>query len=326
MIVLVTGATGFVGLHVVRRLVGHGARVIGFSANEPDAETARFLGEASSGVTFIRGDVRDREFLTAVCGREGADRIVHAAALTPSPDLERAAPATVVDTNLGGTVNALEAARACAAQRVVLVSSSGLYGSPEDPDRLITETTPPRASGLYALCKVAGEGIGRRYAALGGPPVVAARVGTVYGPMERPTPTRQGMSEVYTLAHAALRGTAVAIHGADVRRDYCYADDVAEALAGLTLADTLTWDLYNVGSGAAPSVGAVATSLANLVPGFVWEAVDTPAAADLVVLSAKARGPMDLTRLTRDLNFRPEYSLTSGLASYVSWLRTVNDA
>ena len=290
------------------------------SQDEPDALARRFLAGVPA-ATFVRGDVRDRGLLLAISRRERADRFLHAAAITPSPEVERASPAAIIDVNLTGTVAVLEAARECGARRVVLLSSSGLYGPPHTADRLVTEDAPLRVSGLYSVCKLAGEHIGRRYAALYGLSVIAARVGTVYGPMERPMPSRQGMSEVYTLMHAAMHNTPVLVFGASVRRDFCYADDVGEILARLTLADTLTRDVYNVGSGGADAVGDVAAHVAQLFPGFAWQSVEDPARADVVLLPAKARGALDCSRATRDLNYPPPYPLASGLAAYAAWLR-----
>jgi UDP-glucose 4-epimerase len=322
MNVLVTGATGFVGLHTVRHLASHGARIISLSHDDLDETAERFLGPARSAVTIVHGDVRDRDLVLAVGRRERAERFVHAAALTPSVELERASPAAIVDINLGGTVNILEAARACGARRVVFVSSSVLYGRPDDPDALLSEDTPPRAAALYAICKVCGEQLCRRYASLCEMSIVAARVGTVYGPMERPTSTRRRMSEVYALARAAMTRTPVSVYGADVRRDYCYAEDVGEALARLTLADTLAWETYNVGTGTTHSVREVAVQFANLLPGFVWRPVDDAAAADVVVLPDKERGPLNPARVHRDLNYSPQYPLPRGLSCYLDWLRT----
>jgi nucleoside-diphosphate-sugar epimerase len=134
------------------------------------------------------------------------------------------------------------------------------------------------------------------------------------------------VSEIYALVDAALRQVRASVYGAEVCRDYCYADDVGEGVALLTLANTLTWNIYNVGSGTAHTVREVAVELTNLIPGFEWGPVDNPTAADLVVFPEKERGPMDPTRLLSDLNFGPQYSLARGLLSYVSWLQAASDA
>jgi len=129
------------------------------------------------------------------------------------------------------------------------------------------------------------------------------------------------MSEVYALMHAAIHNTPVSVFGAGVRRDFCYAEDVGEMLARLALAGALTWDTYNVGSGAAHAVREVAAQVAQLFPGFAWQSVEDPASADVVVLPAKARAALDCSRAIRDLDYRPRHHLAACLAAYAAWLR-----
>lgn len=251
-------------------------------------------------------------------------RIVHGAAVT-SAEAERDDPAGFVDANLGGTLNVLEAARLSGAERVVLISSSAVYGAPADPTRLIREGDPLQIGGIYAICKQAGEELCRRYGELYGLSAVAGRLGTAYGPMERPTGSRSTMSQVYSLLHAALEGRPLRIFGAARLRDVCYIDDVAEAFAGLALADRLSHTLYNVSAGTAHPLSAIAAAVAALVPGPAWVAAETPEGADLAVRPPSERGPMDLSRLRDDLGFTPRYSLEQGLAAYLAWLRGAGD-
>jgi nucleoside-diphosphate-sugar epimerase len=319
--VFVTGAAGFVGLNIVRRLAEHGADVIALARREPDAETLRFLEPVRSRVRFAEGDVRDRERLISLVRAAGARRIIHGAAIT-SADLERADPAGFVDVNLGGTVNVLEAARLTNAERVVLISSSAVYGAPQDRERLIREDDPLQISGIYTICKQAGEALCRRYGELFGLSAVAGRLGTAYGPLERPTGSRATMSQVYALVHAALEQRELRIFGAERLRDVCHIDDVAEAFSGLALAETLNHTIYNVSAGTAHSLRQIAAALDPLAPGLRWTPAETPAAADLVVLPPSERGPLDLSRLHADLGFRPQWSLEAGLARYLDWLTT----
>lgn len=321
MTVLVTGAAGFVGLNIVKGLAERGAAVVALARRAPDAETLRFLGPAASSVRFAEGDVRDRAGLLALARREGVRRIVHGAAVT-SAEAEREDPAGFVDVNLGGTVNVLEAARQVGAERVVLISSSAVYGAPADPGRLIREGDPLQIGGIYTICKQAGEELCRRYGELYGLSAVAGRLGTAYGPMERPTGSRSTMSQVYALVHAALEGQALRIYGADRLRDVCHIDDVTEAFCGLALAGRLSHTVYNVSAGTAHSLRAIAAAVAGLLPGAEWIPAATPAEADLVVRPPSERGPMDLSRLRADLGFAPRYTLEGGLAAYLAWLRS----
>lgn len=318
--VLVTGAAGFVGLNIVRRLAEEGAAVVALARRAPDADTERFLAPVAGRVRFAEGDVRDREGLAALVAREGVRRIVHGAAVT-SAEAEREDPAGFVDVNLGGTVNVLEAARRAGAERVVLISSSAVYGAPAYQDRLIREDDPLQIGGIYTICKQAGEELCRRYGELYGLSAVAGRLGTAYGPMERPTGSRSTMSQVYALLHAALEGRPLRIYGAERLRDVCYIDDVAEAFCGLALAERLSYRVYNVSAGTAHSLAAIAAAVARLVPGPPWAPAETPEEADLAVRPPSERGPMDLSRLRADLGFAPRFTLEEGLARYLAWLR-----
>ncbi len=320
MTVLVTGAAGFVGLNIVRKLVLQGVPVVALVRNTPDRATLRFLGHGAEIVRFVCGDVCDRAGMLALVEREGVRRIVHGAAITSS-EAERNAPATFTDVNLGGTLNLLEAARQVKAERVVLISSSGIYGAPSDPTRLIDEDDPLQIGGIYTISKQAGEHLCRRYAELYGLSAVAGRLGTAYGPMERPTGSRSTMSQVYTLLHAALAGHQLCIYGADRLRDVCYIEDVADAFCRLTLAERLNHTIYNVSAGTAYSLRAISIAIAMLVPGATWVTAETADTADLVVGPAGERGSMRIDRLRADLGFQPKYSLHDGLAHYLAWQR-----
>ena len=321
MKVLVTGAAGFVGINSVKRLAERGAKVVALTRQQPNAAIERFLREVRAHVTFAQGDVRNRAGLTALCQREGIERVLHSAAMTPTLDVERAEPATVVDSNLGGTLNVLGAARVCGMKRVVFVSSSGVYGAPHTPSEIIHEERPLCITGLYSICKQASEQLCRRYAELFGMSAASGRLGSAYGPMERGTGSRQNMSAVYVLSHAALKGERSKICGADFLRDFCHIDDVADAFAGLMLADTLSWDVYNVCAGTAHTLRETCETLHAIEPRFSWTTTDDANAADLAVRPPSERGIMDIARLRQDIGFAPRYDLKTGLRSYLDWLR-----
>jgi UDP-glucuronate 4-epimerase len=318
--VLVTGAAGFVGAHLVRRLASAGAQVVALARRAPDAKLQQFLAPVAHLVRFAEGDVRERVALRELAARMGVRRIVHGAAIT-SADHERDNMASFVDVNLGGTLNVLEAARHIGAERVVLISSSAVYGAPLNPTRLIHETDALQIGGAYTICKQASEQLCRRYGELYGISAVAGRLGTAYGPMERPTESRSAMSQVTVLLQAALGGRQLRIYGAERLRDACYIDDVSEAFCRLTLAEQLEHTVYNVSAGTAHSLREIASAIAALVPGMAWAPTDAPEEADLAVRPPNERGPMDLARLRDDTGFTPRFTLQRGLATYLEWLR-----
>ncbi|MFN8471848.1 MAG: NAD(P)-dependent oxidoreductase [Anaerolineae bacterium] len=320
MTVLVTGAAGFVGINLVRRFAEEGRDVVALARRAPDDAALRFLGATAQRVTWVNVDVRDRASLIRVSSDNAVEVVVHAATITAPLPVEKADPAAIVDVNLGGTVNVLEAARLAGARRFVFISSTAVYGAPADPTLPILETRPLAISSLYTICKQAAEAICRRYAELYGLSTVVGRLGTAYGPMERATLSRTGMSAAYVLAHAALRGEWVRVHAAERYRDFCYIDDVTEAFVRLALADRLTWDVYNVAGDRAYRVCEALDTLKSLVPGFEWADADAET-ADVATLPPSVRGTLDMSRLRDDCGFTPRFTLAAGLADYLAWLR-----
>src|SRR5207245_682987 len=111
------------------------------------------------------------------------------------------------------------------------------------------------------------------------------------------------------------------VFGADTLRDFCYIEDVANAFAGLALANRLSWDIYNISAGRAYSLREACTILKDLVPTFEWETTEYPEQADVTVFPTQARGPMDISRLRDDTGFQPSHDLPTGLERYLEWLR-----
>lgn len=319
-IVLVTGANGFVGVNLVRALARKGANVLALARAEPDPETRRFLSDVAELVTWTAADVRDRDGLRDLVAEHGVECIVHSAAITPTPEVERDKTATVIDVNLMGTVNVLEAARAVNANRVVLVSSSGLFGSPANPKRVLHEEETVEAHTLYTICKEASEKVCRLYGGLHGISVVSGRLGTAYGPMERASRSRKNMSLIYQLAHHALSGDAIRVSGSGRVRDFIHIDDAAEAFARLTLAPSLRWDRYNVAGEQVVTLDDVLQALQQLRPPFSWREVDDSEDADVAIAPGRERAPLSQERLRRDVDFEPRYDLSGGLRSYLDWL------
>jgi nucleoside-diphosphate-sugar epimerase len=110
---LVTGGNGWLPSHIVRRLARSGETVVSYDLMEPDQYLREFLGADIARISFAQGDVTDRERLLAVARQYGVTSIISAAAITPRVERERREPERIIAVNLGGTVNALEVARAC---------------------------------------------------------------------------------------------------------------------------------------------------------------------------------------------------------------------
>lgn len=319
---LVTGANGFVGVNLVRALARKGARVLALARANPDSATRRYLEDVAELIQWTVGDVRDRKGLCDLVVEHDVKRIVHSAAITPTSEVERDKTAAVIDVNLMGTVNVLEAARAVNARRVVLVSSSGLFGSPTDPRRVLHEDQTVEADTLYTICKEASEKVCRLYAELHNLSVVSGRLGTAYGPMERASRSRKNMSFIYQLAHHALAGDTIRVSGSGRVRDVIHVSDAAEAFARLTLAPSLRWERYNVAGEQVVTLRDMLQALNQLRPVFRWHEVDDCEEADVAIAPGRERAPLSQERLRRDVEFEPCYDLIDGLQSYLDWLET----
>jgi UDP-glucose 4-epimerase len=301
--VLVTGGAGFLGAPVAAALLadGHEVRVL------DDLSTGR-SDRVPAGAALLVGDVADAG--TTVAAAAGADAVVHLAAA-------RAVPRSIVDplatdrANTGGTLAVLEAARQTGIRRVVLASSSSVYG---DAEELPTpETAPLRPRSPYAVSKLAGEHYARVFTEVHGLDTVALRYFNLYGPDARvDVPFALA---VPTLVADLREGRAPELHGGGVqRRDLTFVDDaVAATVAALSApAERVAGRAFNVGTGCSTSIAQVLGLLQELF-GTTLPAVTTPARpGDVAVTCA------DPTLAATALGFRARVGLTEGLRRVVA--------
>src|SRR5687768_12662466 len=142
MAILVTGAAGFVGVNVVQALLERGDAVVAFDAGDFPPGADRALEGHASRLAIERGSVLEPARVGALFHTHAIERVIHAAAVTSGPQREAREPANIVDVNLRGTINVLEAARAAGVARMIYVGSGAAYG--ESLYRLprLYETTP----------------------------------------------------------------------------------------------------------------------------------------------------------------------------------------
>lgn len=245
---LVTGAAGFIGSHLVERLLNDGESVVGFD-NLSTGKTAN-LEEVKAAVgdqawknfTWIQGDIENAECLPAAM--QGVQVVLHQAALGSVPrSIEN--PLATHRANVTGFLNVLEAARQHGVRRVVYASSSAVYG--DSPDLPKVESNVGRCLSPYASSKRCNEIYAEAYAAAYGMELIGLRYFNVFG--QRQDPNGAYAAVIPRWINALLQGKPVTIYGdGETSRDFCYVANVVQAnlLAGLTTNPKALNQVYNI--------------------------------------------------------------------------------
>ncbi|MES2787351.1 MAG: NAD(P)-dependent oxidoreductase [Pseudomonadota bacterium] len=318
MAVLVTGATGVVGINVLEELLSKGHEVVSLSATPLPPAAARALAVLPGRLHLHGGDTAVRASWDAVASQHAIDRVIHAAAITPNDAREQRDFRRIVEVNFMGTIHALEAARDWGVRRFVYCSSGAVYGDNSYPQGELAETVCPSPQTLYAVMKQAGEGAVARFGQLNQLDVVVARIGAVFGRWEHDTGLRDMLSApMQTAAIAEAGGVAVLPRRGD--RDWIYGPDVAQALVGLLTQPELQWPVYNVGPGASWSVVDWCEMLKQRFPGFRYQIADETAPANVDFHSRRDRSQMSIARLRDDIGFEARYGLARAFNDYLSW-------
>jgi UDP-glucose 4-epimerase len=320
MRVLVTGASGFLGLNLVRYLADAGHDVLALARSPKSGEAfARQLRGDTSQVRFWKADVRDRQQAAAAIGDFRPSHLVHAAAVTPTVEMETRDPVGIVETNELSTVHLLSEAAAAGVERFLYISSAAVYtGAESAPIREDSETR--ERGGLYALSKMASE----RYCAWAterlGIDTRVARPGPIYGPHERPTASRHNMSQAYRAVQLALDGVPISCNDENTEFDWIHGHDAARALYAILSAPEPSHWIYNV-AGEPVTMRRLLDAVRSAVPGVEVQWVDHPDDASLPVPPSSGRPGLDVSRLTGDLGFQFDYTIETGIVDYVDWLR-----
>jgi UDP-glucose 4-epimerase len=310
--VLVTGADGFIGSHLVERLVAEGARVRAFCIYTSRG-SAGWLDEIDPAVRAaldIRfGDIRDARFVERAT--EGIEVVFHLAALIAIP-YSYTAVESFIDTNVTGTMHVLEAARRAGVRRMIQTSTSEVYGTPETLP--ITEAHRLNAQSPYAASKVAADQLALAYHRSFETPVVVLRPFNTYGP-------RQSERAVLpTMLRQLLAGrTEIRLGRLDPRRDLTYVADTVDGFVRAAVAEGVDGETMQLGTGRSDSIGEL-FGLACRLLGVDARVVEDPARvrpdkSEVLVLQS------DPSRARELLGWEARTSLEDGLAATIEWLR-----
>jgi UDP-glucose 4-epimerase len=308
--VLVTGGAGFIGSHLVERLLGdgHAVRVLdnfstGSRANLPFA--ARYV----TSLEVLEGDIRDAA--TVARAVSGIDVIYHQAAM-------RSVPRSVEDPlganehNVTGTLNVLDAARRLGVRRVVYASSSSVYG--DRPDLPKREDQPPAPISPYAVSKAAGEQYAAVWSRLFGVETVGLRYFNVFGPRQDPASEYAAVIPRFILW--GMRGEPLQVHGdGGQSRDFTYVDNVTGACLLAGQVDGVGGEVFNVGCGARISLLEIIARLEVLL-GRRVERQHTPIRAGDVRHTLA-----DIDKAKRLLGYAPAVEFDEGFRRTVEYFR-----
>ncbi|MBI4323041.1 MAG: SDR family oxidoreductase [Candidatus Omnitrophica bacterium] len=307
MRILVTGGAGFIGSHIVERLVreGHAVRVL------DDLSTGRLdnLAKVRSQIELLEGDIRDRKLLRqAVKGRE---YVIHEAAWRSVPK-SMTDPYGYTQVNVLGTVNVLESAAAEKVKRLVFASSSSVYG---DTERLpLQESQPLQPISPYALSKLSGEHYCRLFARSFGLETVSVRYFNVFGP-------RQSLDNEYAVVvpkfiTCLLQGESPPVYGDGLQsRDFTFIENVVQATIRATTAPGVSGEVFNIACGETHTVLELLGELQRLLHSSIPPTFASPRPGDVRKTSA------DITHAGQRLGWQPTVGFADGLAQTVAWFQ-----
>lgn len=310
MKVLVTGAAGFIGFHLVQRLLGRGDEVVGLD-NLSDyysvaLKEARLAQVRSDRFRFVRMDLADREALPALFAAERFDAVVNLAAQAGVRySVEN--PWAYVDSNVVGFLNILECCRHYPVRHLVYASSSSVYGGNEKTPFSEEDRVDDPVS-LYAATKKSDELMAACYAHLYGLKVTGLRLFTVYGPWGRPD-----MSPML-FASAILAGRPVKVfnHG-DMLRDFTYVDDIVEGMVRVLDRVPQKHEVFNIGCSNPVRLMDFISELERAL-GREAEKIMLPMQPGDVYQTYA-----DTTKLERELGYKPGVMLREGVDRFVAW-------
>ena len=329
---LVTGSAGFIGYFVCKRLLEDGFRVVGLDAMTDYYDVS--LKESRLAIlarfehfTAVRGYVEEPELLSSLFEEHRPDIVVHLAAQAGVRySIEN--PRSYLDSNIVGTFELLEAARAYPPRHMLIASTSSAFGANTTMPYRETDKADHQMS-FYAATKKATENMAHSYAHLYDLPITMFRFFTVYGPWGRPD------MALFKFTKAIIEGTPIDVynHG-DMRRDFTYVDDLVEAIrllidtppirpspgadvaSGDSLSPVAAWRVVNIGNSQAVQLTEFIEAIELAIGRTAERRLLSMQAGDVPATWA------DATLLTTLTGYTPRTQVREGVANFVAWYRS----
>ena len=327
MTVLVTGGAGYVGFNVVEALLASGREVVLFDRGPLPLSAQRAVAPYARQLTVVQGDICDAEQVMRAHERHKVDGVIHCAAVTSGSEREARDPKSVVDANLNGTINVLDAARRVDVRRVVYSNSGSVYGETlyKGLPRLFEDSSPAIPVRLYSITKQAAERTCLRMRELWNLDVVSARLGNVIGPWERDTGVRDRLEPHSQLVSFAATGKVAILPRREIPRDLVYSRDVAAGLIALLDAQALRHTVYNLSSGRVwgDTMVAWCEALKTVYPDFRYH-VAAEGENPNITYSDQERSLMDMGRMHQEFGFRSREPVALW-ADFIEWIQRTPD-
>ena len=309
MRILVTGGAGFIGSHLVEKLLslGHDVAILDDFNDFYDPQIKRQnIAAVAKDVAIHHLDLRDSGAVRNLFHREKFEAIAHLAARAGvRPSIQN--PQLYYDTNVDGTLHLLDAARVTGVERFIFASSSSVYGNsksvPFSEDRQLIQTLSP-----YGATKIAGEFLCSTYSHLYGMRVVALRYFTVYGPRQRPD------LAIHQFTRKIQAGKPIDQFGdGTTRRDYTYIDDIIQGTIAALNYDGPMFDIFNLGENETIQLRDLIAGIENALgeKAKINRLPEQP--GDMPVTYA------DISKARELLGYNPSTRLSDGLPRFIEW-------
>ncbi len=304
---LVTGANGFIGSHLTELLLSEGYRVRALNQYNSFNDWGWLEGIRHQNLEVVSGDVRDPAFCREIT--RGCDTVFHLAALIAIP-YSYSAPDSYVDTNVKGTLNMCQAAKDCGVRRIIVTSTSEVYGTALSVP--IAESHPKQPQSPYSATKIGADAIALSFYNAFALPVTVARPFNTYGPRQS---ARAIIPTIISQIASGMR--EIKVGDLSPTRDFNFVHDTCRGFLALARAENVDGREINIATGTEVSMRETLEMIAELMGADVRYVVDPqrlrPKGSEVMRLCG------DNTLITSLTPSRPEVSLREGLSRTIGW-------